>query len=1810
MQKQFEMKHFGSSTRKKTIPSISRDSVTIPTLIGSPPGVSTVQPASSAGVFSEWLRQSLSKSTIGIGLMGPKGVGKSFLANVLLESSFQDLPDADMMRSSSSNHSRDGRGAAEFWLMDQDESQMMMEDSGATVHTMDESFATSYNWRSEKEAKAHRRNYWHTNQMDSKLCDRYCFLFPQGADSPQLIVRDCTVTYGKVPLFYCKMMDEKSLRNFLWQLHVPSAFNTETMQTLQFLYRKILGLDKTKQIPLHISSSDAFVFPMEWRKMMGQTLCFKGRGQNVDLDRIYLREKFRELTERYGAIMENIVFQMPCTILKGNRQLTLYGSIEICALFGSKPRQVAESNLMIVGIDHRGVSSSTLNFLNSTGFFSNFLAKNEEHKLVFVALTEKGEVESTQAATQMMEFKSRQQVLKARTYILSELKKILEEQQSRRGPFSSSPEESALMTKKAIQSVNLLYCKPLLYSSFHLSSWMADTTQNINKKFACSGAGEAEQLTNIPALLACVQNTVLSKCRNSLNEFNNNWMLKMKNMRISQNSNRYSTELNSIGMNTIRISKAPSNSTERLLESFHQQMNAWKSELSDAVNNLSSFIHSKAAEINGKQTIVPSNVHPLNFLANSITEYWQNGFVNVIPEMCNKMINYNASVLKDLSKIIKLPVDVANEQEKMKLLQMLKFCTIWVEKWIRTKMEEYRMTLSGVNINSILRGEENNNNNNSIAPQPRVMLGFQRQLIPENLVKRTITNLSSSVMSGIQAYNHIEKTAEHAIEWLLGTPYLKSSQVMNFVLSHNRSSGSFNKSPRGSKNEVLDLSPAQDAWEIEQLLQVPNMLPSTAQFILGFHQVTEKPAVFSIPIWDSLLASNAAEDLRCMNRFGDQLQEASLEIVSTTRVNSKSSQFRAFSYLVYGSEEGHSIVRLLLMNEILSKPSTYLRLILDRGNRVFAEKERKRSETLTSNVSSSAQSFSTNRTPSASQPVKLANSNSTQTSPPSVAPRKQSGETIWKGSHPEVRWSNSVEEYVYKMSHDNQEGDTVSLLAFCHFYNVDLFVYSPRSEQPILITPNSIQTAIENVSLSPMSPHDSLDLNSSSSERQTFGLAILEGREYRALVKKAKPALSNIDVEEELKKLDSLQIQDDQMEIPSSISMDDISGKEEETETDFYQLQLNNRKHHRYSTDVGSFPTNGTRRSLNDGMSSIMEVDVMDLDQSNNLFSSLRCAEVPTLSDMFVKLICRYAHHLPDLEGTLPEEMVQKILNHLLEESQLNDGILKNVIHPHMHTLSLEGYKRMGPVTCQILQNNCSSLRRLNLGNCWMMPPEDFISLLPRLSNLTDLNLESFDKLDSLIVNSIASFCPKLKNLNLTGCTKLSDSSLQSIFQACSELDNVILTGCTSIADSSFSSAPKSILHLNLTDCFSVSFNAMEFIGKRCLNLQIIKVAGSSINDTGLAALCQGCRSLQHLEINDGELITDTGLQLVTVALPQLHTLYLSGAKNLTDRAFGRITQSNLRHTLQHLNLSKCVKLTGDGVKELVDNCYGLKTLLLNASDMTMCDELNLEVMTHIVSKCTNLTSIDFSGCNHVDDSVISVLTQNNTKLEKINLHNCSKITDQSLFDIALQGQKLTQLVLNCCDKITDNGLNQIARNCRDIRVLSLEECNFTDRGIAYISYGCPKLEQLNLAFIKYLTDDSIQHLSNCKELQGLDLSFSPKITIPALQTYLPEWTKLRALSMRGFQNISTVGFKHPNLRVINLSWCKTLTDSALDEVVLGCPNVEQLIIARCIQVTSKAIHNLSRSAPFLRALNIRGCSRISVLMVKFLSSSGATITR
>lgn len=142
-------------------------------------------------------------------------------------------------------------------------------------------------------------------------------------------------------------------------------------------YRQVLNLGRDfTQIPLKVHSSAELPLHPSVFTVLGKTYQFTGQGANVNLDRIYIREKLLEAINRYPFIIEKILIKMPCGLLNGEKQLILAESNTIDQESREKViSQVESANLVLVAIDSRGPSADLLDVLKK----SKILEKTSKH---------------------------------------------------------------------------------------------------------------------------------------------------------------------------------------------------------------------------------------------------------------------------------------------------------------------------------------------------------------------------------------------------------------------------------------------------------------------------------------------------------------------------------------------------------------------------------------------------------------------------------------------------------------------------------------------------------------------------------------------------------------------------------------------------------------------------------------------------------------------------------------------------------------------------------------------------------------------------------------------------------------------------------------------------------------------------------------------------------------------------------------------------------------------------------------------------------------------------------------------------------------------------------------------------------------------------------------------------------------------------------------------------------------------------------------------------------------------------------------
>lgn len=188
--------------------------------------------------------------------------------------------------------------------------------------------------------------------------------------------------------------------------------------------------------------------------------------------------------------------------------------------------------------------------------------------------------------------------------------------------------------------------------------------------------------------------------------------------------------------------------------------------------------------------------------------------------------------------------------------------------------------------------------------------------------------------------------------------------------------------------------------------------------------------------------------------------------------------------------------------------------------------------------------------------------------------------------------------------------------------------------------------------------------------------------------------------------------------------------------------------------------------------------------------------------------------------------------------------------------------------------------------------------------------------------------------------------------------------------------------------------------------LEILNLDGcQDVDDEGLIAVAQRCRSLRSFSIYWNVKATDEGIGKVLRAQPcgNLQELCFSGCKLLTDatvqRVVGRATN------LQRLDLTRCPRVTEMGITLICETLPELRVLRLYAMSQLSAESfLSLQ-------KLPLLEELDLCGCRAEDAAVEAFLAAAEPGALKIlNLTWCPALTDVSMLAVAKHCTRLTWL--------------------------------------------------------------------------------------------------------------------------------------------------------------------------------------------------------
>ncbi|KAL3667927.1 hypothetical protein V7S43_006804 [Phytophthora oleae] len=289
---------------------------------------------------------------------------------------------------------------------------------------------------------------------------------------------------------------------------------------------------------------------------------------------------------------------------------------------------------------------------------------------------------------------------------------------------------------------------------------------------------------------------------------------------------------------------------------------------------------------------------------------------------------------------------------------------------------------------------------------------------------------------------------------------------------------------------------------------------------------------------------------------------------------------------------------------------------------------------------------------------------------------------------------------------------------------------------------------------------------------------------------------------------------------------------------------------------------------------------------------------------------------------------------------------------------------------------NPTKLRRLNIAGCRRIGDEGLLELLKVCTGLQKVNLRQCDRMTDLSVRSLTHNCLELDTLNVEELDALS----YRIFVFDQEGDG------RGVVDKNLLAKLKS---LNLSGCAGLNDLSLGHLGHRSKNIEYLNLSAcTELTDQGLLWLLDdmfdrsaGGTNITHIDVSYCPSMTSTGIHKVVLCCPALVSLNLSGCTHLSDSNIINIVNS----------CAKIVKLELAFCRELTDCvlCAISKHLSLEELNLSRCIRITDDGMLEIAGQFSVLRRLNVAACKQMSDRTLSALLEGCRLLEEMDVTHC-----------------------------------------------------------------------------------------------------------------------------------------------------------------------------------------------------------------------------
>uniref|UniRef100_G3WYC4 F-box/LRR-repeat protein 15-like leucin rich repeat domain-containing protein n=1 Tax=Sarcophilus harrisii TaxID=9305 RepID=G3WYC4_SARHA len=342
-----------------------------------------------------------------------------------------------------------------------------------------------------------------------------------------------------------------------------------------------------------------------------------------------------------------------------------------------------------------------------------------------------------------------------------------------------------------------------------------------------------------------------------------------------------------------------------------------------------------------------------------------------------------------------------------------------------------------------------------------------------------------------------------------------------------------------------------------------------------------------------------------------------------------------------------------------------------------------------------------------------------------------------------------------------------------------------------------------------------------------------------------------------------------------------------------------------------------------------------------------------------------------------------------IAHTDISNGTLKLLSRcfPNLQKLSLaycRNFTEKGLLYLN-LGKGCHKITNLDLSGCTQISVQGFKDIASSCTGIKHLVINDMPTLTDNCIKALVERCKSITSVIFIGSPHLSDTAFKYLTD-CSlnkvrvegnnritdltfklmdkhygDLSHIYMTDCERITDVSLKSIAnlKNLVVLNLANCIRIGdVGLRSFLGgpssSKLRELNLTHCA--QISDLSLAEMGERCRSLTYLNLRSCTQLTDCGIEFIT-KLPNLISIDLS-VTAITDEA---LTSLSNHKKLKELSVSECEFITDSGVKHFCQS-----TPILEHLDVSFCLKLSGEILKALSTKCLRLTSLSIAGCPKV----------------------------------------------------------------------------------------------------------------------------------------------------------------------------------------------------------------------------------------------------